>query len=351
MKWDRFYIQTLHASSGGGVAALVGRSVLHQIGIYDVELPEPCEEDLEETELLPTKKPFKWEDLHNQEDHCAQNCYWPRLTKDPDFVPILDRSLDGPDMALDVLIVHDQYNATHLYPNPERGPDYYGPDSGILTRDISQEPKDFTIRYNRVDSPKYGIPWVPLPPKKNPLVGHLHFSSPKFLGRGHSAVTWDVQLDLPYVVSRKLFHRCYQEYATKAGTRFRRSSPSHEADPSATRKDEIPLRFRVVAKIAGVHTYMHKFVNNEGSSYVSMPSYLSEHWSGYHIVPPIRLPQPATAVIPKTFGHFVPDVTYGELSNGRKITMDDSPRLSPMILMENCGTEIEAFRTVNIEYK
>ncbi|KZP19805.1 hypothetical protein FIBSPDRAFT_684061, partial [Athelia psychrophila] len=64
------------------------------------------------------------------------------------------------------------------------------------------------------------------------------------------------------------------------------------------------------------------------------PQHLSEHWSGYNILPPLQNPVPLGAVVPQFYGYYVPETqTEGP---GTKM-----PYLSPIMLLENCGVPVD----------
>ncbi|KAJ7168201.1 hypothetical protein C8R43DRAFT_1158115 [Mycena crocata] len=74
----------------------------------------------------------------------------------------------------------------------------------------------------------------------------------------------------------------------------------------------------------------------EAKVYQAFPAHLSEHWSGYNLVgrhSPSRNPVPLNAVVPQFYGLYVPKPTPDE-ANKRY--------LSPVMLLENCGTPLEA---------
>ncbi|KAG8981128.1 hypothetical protein FRC05_004028 [Tulasnella sp. 425] len=356
-KNDWFYIDVQN------VVVLVGRSILLEMGITNEELPPPGDQDLEEARGLP-ERPIRLQDWHQMKDHSAGVCYWPEMTEDPKSIPVLDRSLG--EHLLDSLVVHDPQNVTHLhrpshFPQSDSDPDKASGGGGdslsvddtmhsfraqsastsssLLKADFREE--DYTIKYIRVDPAIIGIP--------------------EQAGIGHSAAAWDAKLDLPYALVNALLHRCYRD-SSEAHNDWDRECPNPyqptEADLTGNpdepshRRDGLPTRFRVIAKVAAMERESHNFINNEAKAYWRMPKTFSEQWSGYQLVPQVHLPQPAAAIVPIMFGYYVPDVCYGKLSNGQRVYISDQRRLSPLLLMENCGMQFDVeMNQLHIEYK
>ncbi|KAJ6606480.1 hypothetical protein DFH09DRAFT_1353592 [Mycena vulgaris] len=67
----------------------------------------------------------------------------------------------------------------------------------------------------------------------------------------------------------------------------------------------------------------------EAEVYQALPAHLSEHWSGYNLVRPSRAPVPVGAVVPQFYGYYAP-AAHAEAY------------LSPIMLLENCGTPLDA---------
>ncbi|KAJ6571682.1 hypothetical protein B0H19DRAFT_935770 [Mycena capillaripes] len=78
-------------------------------------------------------------------------------------------------------------------------------------------------------------------------------------------------------------------------------------------------------------------IKNEARTYNAFPDHLSEDWSGFNAIGEAANRYtdglvPATAVVPKFYGYFVPSEELAETSNSRA---------SPILLMEECGRPIE----------
>ncbi|KAJ7273171.1 hypothetical protein C8J57DRAFT_267752 [Mycena rebaudengoi] len=83
---------------------------------------------------------------------------------------------------------------------------------------------------------------------------------------------------------------------------------------------------RVCAKFSIQHD---EHLAREAKVYQAFPSHLSEHWSGYNLVPPSRNPVPVGAVVPQFYGYYTPE-------------NEDAERyLSPIMLLENCGRPLD----------
>ncbi|KJA16531.1 hypothetical protein HYPSUDRAFT_1064337 [Hypholoma sublateritium FD-334 SS-4] len=68
----------------------------------------------------------------------------------------------------------------------------------------------------------------------------------------------------------------------------------------------------------------------EAQNYQNFPGHFFQHWSGYNIVWPGQDPTPALAVVPQFYGYYVPE--DGQAKDGEY--------LSPILLLENCGTPV-----------
>lgn len=86
-------------------------------------------------------------------------------------------------------------------------------------------------------------------------------------------------------------------------------------------------RVRVCAKMSFQHD---AHLAREAANYQQFPSWLFEHWSGYNVVRPLHDPTPCGAVVPQFYGYYVPEKPG-----------NDEDYLSPLLLLEHCGKEIE----------
>ena len=83
----------------------------------------------------------------------------------------------------------------------------------------------------------------------------------------------------------------------------------------------------VVAKTAFPDSEHRSFIHNEAKIFSSFPRHLSEEWCGYNVVPPLAWPVPVGPVVPKFYGYYMP-------------TGEEKDELSPILLMEECGTPV-----------
>ncbi|KAG8890771.1 hypothetical protein FRB98_004816 [Tulasnella sp. 332] len=347
-RWSLHLSDWFYLITEGGTAVLVSRSILHELGVTDDRLPAVTnKEDLEESEGL-RKEPMRIEDLH----YTYHNCYWQRSANNTHIVPKLDRTLDGDGrLSPNILIVHDPDNLTRFA--------RHRPSSKT---DEAAEPDDkpdpFKIKYVRQDASRINIPWVPLPPKEDPIyVAHLHLSKDRNIGSGNHSGVWQAHYDLPYVTAHELFYMCCEHpsdlgsddpvsthrFAYKSSTMRRDVFELSDlvASPPEDRPNGIPTRFSVAAKIAAKGKDEMRHLVNEAKMYGQFPQYLSCEWSGYQQVKPVHVPQACCAVVPKSYGFWVPEVTYSKLSNGVEVRSKNVSRLSPILLLEECGGPID----------
>ena len=105
---------------------------------------------------------------------------------------------------------------------------------------------------------------------------------------------------------------------------------SHIQESLKCEKVPLTAKANVVAKLS---MQGDPHLAHEAENYQSFPSHLSEHWSGYNIIPPLHDPVPVGAVVPQFYGYYVPEEKSGD---------ESSPTyLSPILLLENCGTPID----------
>ena len=68
----------------------------------------------------------------------------------------------------------------------------------------------------------------------------------------------------------------------------------------------------------------------EAKNYQEFPAHFFQHWNGYNIVWPLQGPTPALAIVPQFYGYYVPE--DGQIQGNEY--------LSPILLLENCGTPV-----------
>ena len=83
-----------------------------------------------------------------------------------------------------------------------------------------------------------------------------------------------------------------------------------------------------VAKVSFPHSRDRLLLHNEGKIFSSFPKDLSQEWCGLNMISPLAWPVPVGPVVPKFYGYYMP-------------TGEKKDTLSPILLMEECGTPIE----------
>ncbi|KAI0761349.1 hypothetical protein BD413DRAFT_486168 [Trametes elegans] len=145
-----------------------------------------------------------------------------------------------------------------------------------------------------------------------PRTAHLHLSKANRIGTGNHSYVYRAPLTLPPPLS------------------------AHSPTGQVT----------VAAKLSYQRCTAHGLLRNEAKVYDSFPKHIQEEYCGYDIVPPCRFPVPATAVVPKFFGYYLPVNERGDvLDNHHDNCSEDNPCdvdwPSPILLMEECGNPVE----------
>ena len=83
----------------------------------------------------------------------------------------------------------------------------------------------------------------------------------------------------------------------------------------------------VVAKISFPDHEDRYLLHNEAKIFSSFPKDLSQEWCGFNMIAPLAWPVPVGPVVPKLYGYYMP-------------TGEKKDTLSPILLMEECGTPI-----------
>ena len=89
--------------------------------------------------------------------------------------------------------------------------------------------------------------------------------------------------------------------------------------------------FQVAAKLS---VRDDEQLEREARNYQSFPDHFFQHWSGYNIVRPIYNPVPVHALVPQFYGYYVPEVVPFSIG------MERPGYLSPILLLEACGTQV-----------
>lgn len=129
---------------------------------------------------------------------------------------------------------------------------------------------------------------------EDPVTAELHLDPGEVIGVGHHSNVYRATLTLPKGISGR----------TPDG------------------------KVTVVAKTAFPHSEHRSLLHNEAGIFSSFPKDLSEEWCGYNVISPLAWPVPVGPIVPKFYGYYMP---VGEDTDG----------LSPILLMEECGTPVE----------
>ena len=93
----------------------------------------------------------------------------------------------------------------------------------------------------------------------------------------------------------------------------------------------------------------------EADNYASFPKHLQEDWCGLNMVPPIKTPVPACAVVPKFYGYYKPvfdeEAFKSESEEARAQMKACIEELSPILLVEHCGTPIVTSEDFHVDKK
>ncbi|KAH7915867.1 hypothetical protein BJ138DRAFT_996940, partial [Hygrophoropsis aurantiaca] len=96
-------------------------------------------------------------------------------------------------------------------------------------------------------------------------------------------------------------------------------------------------RVEVVAKLSIAHD---SHISVEAENYQKFPPHFFENWNGYNVVPPLHDPVPVGAIVPQFYGYYLPEKPVVKEHN----RPNDLSYLSPILLLEHCGTPIEPDR-------
>ncbi|KAI9060027.1 hypothetical protein FKP32DRAFT_1578835 [Trametes sanguinea] len=192
-------------------------------------------------------------------------------------------------------MVHDPHNATHQ-------PKAVLEREGGLSEPIKYvrlfpEPRRNKVKDETLDDAR---------------VGQLHFSEDNRFGMGNHSYVYRTPLTLPPPLS----------------------AHSHDG------------RVTVAAKLAYSQCSAHNLLRNEGRVYNLFPKHIQQEYCGYNIVPQCRFPVPATAIVPKFYGYYVPVDEDGNMQDRHHDNCDETDPCrvdwpSPILLMEECGNPVE----------
>lgn len=107
--------------------------------------------------------------------------------------------------------------------------------------------------------------------------------------------------------------------------------------------------FRVAAKLSFQNdTHLER----EAKNYQKFPDHFFQHWNGYNLIRPLHGPVPVHALVPQFYGHYVPDNVptpttssdrdaSNESGSDNEAESDEPAYLSPILLLEDCGTPVD----------
>ena len=101
----------------------------------------------------------------------------------------------------------------------------------------------------------------------------------------------------------------------------------------------LTAKVRVAAKLS-IPNDVH--LGNEAEAYQAFPRDFFEHWSGFNVVKPLKVPTPVGPLVPQFYGYYVPDI-----ESAKSDSESESPLtwlhqyLSPILLLEDCGQKLD----------
>ncbi|KAF8309691.1 uncharacterized protein EI90DRAFT_1466416 [Cantharellus anzutake] len=239
----------------------------------------------------------------------ATNIWNLQLSKMP---PSLEENIP-PEFLPDILMVEDCGNAIR-----------YHSSHGAPISDEYSSVLDKPVKFRRVlpspaDNPKQGSPSL----TQALRVAKLDLSLNYKLGRGNHSDVYLVSLRLPHPLSAR--------------------TPTGEVS--------------VACKMAHDRSYKaRQLLENEAGIYASFPDAMSEGGNGYVLfTPKFKSPVPSGPVVPKFYGYYKPVYDpeyYAEEEKDLDQVLKECMKafiegLSPILLMEHCGSQISPWRMSN----
>jgi len=121
----------------------------------------------------------------------------------------------------------------------------------------------------------------------------------------------------------------------------------------ATPRPVVPqtVKVRLVAKLSKEED---EHLEKEARNYQRFERHMFEHWNGLNVLPPMHDPIPLGALVPQFYGHYVPEPEtevqpettghaslYGSADGSPKLQSKPRGYLSPILLMEDCGSQVD----------
>ena len=205
------------------------------------------------------------------------------------------------------------------------------------------------------------LPERPPLPESTPEA-HLYLSPTCFAGHGNHSIVFRAELELPrsLLTGELMCEVCVAAKASEMIAEIKKN-PSHaniherplriypdvkwqnpEREPLCShlrRTKHVPLATKV-GVVAKLSIPEDNHLQREGLNYQSFPAHFFEHWTGYNLIRPITRPVPLGAVVPQFYGYYVPEKPE-ERRSGDDSDVDCEGYLSPILLVEDCGTPVD----------
>ncbi|KAG1727069.1 uncharacterized protein EDB91DRAFT_1061351, partial [Suillus paluster] len=243
------------------------------------------------------------------------------------------------------------------------------------------------------EEPLVEVVLPPRPPKRTQVEEAHLYLQPRSVGSGHHSVVHGVEWELPrdLFAEAYLCRTCVEQDARRQVQKlkdegkweallkgaFEKAGETLEIAPDSEEEEEIftiePPRVIRIASYSGPGLRIHTTVkwrdpfhercshssfgtrpvprttmlhvvaklsleddlhlDREAKNYQSFPDHFFQHWNGYNVMPPLHDPVPIGALCPQFYGYYTPD----DPTDGTSLP----DYLSPILLLENCGREID----------
>jgi hypothetical protein len=97
-------------------------------------------------------------------------------------------------------------------------------------------------------------------------------------------------------------------------------------------------KVKVAAKLSVQHD-LH--IGREAEAYQAFPRHFFEHWSGFNLIKPLKEPTPVGPLVPQFYGYYVPDIDPDHSDSDESLRSEMCEYLSPILLLEDCGKQLE----------
>ena len=105
----------------------------------------------------------------------------------------------------------------------------------------------------------------------------------------------------------------------------------------------LTAKVRVAAKLSMPYD---PHLNAEAEVYQAFPRNFFEHWSGFNVVKPLKVPTPVGPLVPQFYGYYVADIDPAEFDSESPESESQfhryyRPYFSPILLLEDCGRKLD----------